>query len=696
MHRIYSIWKLKKNNFHKDSLYYLVFFLIALSLVLDFFSPGYILTLDMIFSDRGFHVSNLFYGLSNSYSITPFIAFLNFLNVVIPAEYIQKLSFFLIFFVSGVSAYKLCPAEWGLGRYFAGFLYMLNPFIYVRFLAGHWLLLLAYAITPLVVRYFIDFFKDTSTKKAIYVAFLMTFIFVLETHTPFLLLIVFSVFFLAKLLDYKKNGSKILNLSRSVFLVGIFLLILNSYWLFPKFIGSSTPLSEITTSDVYTFTTKQDFNFNYLFTTASMYGFWRGNYIYTKDLLPYWYLFFISMIVIAVYGFVSNYTDKGYGVYIKAFGAVAVLSILLATGISGPFRGVFEYLFNNVFFFKGFREPQKFVALLVLAYAYLGGSGVAEIEKIARDKKSSAGNISATKIVTWALVVFALIMPFVYSFTIFNGFWGQMKPTDYPKDWYEVNDFLNQDRQDFNVLFFPWHLYMDFHWVPNTDKRIANPASTFFDKPIIQGENMELGNIYSQSTNQAQSYVESLLSNRSKTTNFGEFVIPLNIKYVLLTKEVDYREYLFLLNQSDLTLIKETENFYVFKNSHSVSRFYLSHSLPPSDPQKQSEFISSLQPLSYEQNSPVEFSVKADAGYIMFVPPNLDSEYWEFDRSPPVTHGFYAIYPAKEGVVYYRQFDIFLVGYIVSLVTLIGLVIWYRKEALERALVIRKRISRRF
>jgi hypothetical protein len=413
-----------------------------------------------------------------------------------------------------------------------------------------------------------------------------------------------------------------------------------------------------------------------------MYGFWRGNYIYAKDLLPYWYIFFISMIVIAVYGFVSNYMDKEHGVYIKAFGAVAVLSLLLATGISGPFRDAFEYLFNNVFFFKGFREPQKFVALLVLAYAYLGGSGVAEIEKTARDKKISACSISATKIATWALIVFALIIPFVYSFTIFNGFWGQMKPTDYPKDWYEVNNLLNQDRQDFNVLFFPWHLYMNFHWVPNMDKRIANPASTFFDKPIIQGENMEVGNIYSQSTNRAQSYVEFLLRNRSKTTSFGELVIPLNVKYVLLTKEVDYREYLFLLNQSDLTLIKETENFYVFKNNHPVSRLYLSHSLPSSDTQKQSEFISSLKPLNYEQNSPVKFSVKADAGYVVFVPPNLDSEYWEFDRSPSAAQGFYAIYPAQTGTIYYRRFDTYLIGYIVSLVTLVGLVVYYRKKFL--------------
>jgi len=72
------------------------------------------------------------------------------------------------------------------------------------------------------------------------------------------------------------------------------------------------------------------------------------------------------------------------------------------------------------------------------------------------------------------------------------GFWGQLKPTDYPEDWYEINDILNNDPQDFNVLFLPWHQYMDFKWIPNTQKRVANPASNFFDKPAIQGENTEI------------------------------------------------------------------------------------------------------------------------------------------------------------------------------------------------------------
>ena len=271
--------KLTKNLFFKRYFHYFVFSILSLLLVLNFFSPGYVLTLDMIFTPDAFRVSDSFYGLSNQYSVLPFFAFLDFLNIFFSSELIQKLLFFLIFLISGVSIYKLCPEEWGIGRYFAGFLYMLNPFIYVRFLAGHWLILFSYAVTPIVIKAFIDFFESPSSKRSLIIALLLTLVFFIDTHTPFLLLIVLGVFYIVKMVESRKDAGRVLEISRSVVLVVLFLLFLNSYWLVPSFIGSQGPLGDITGSDIYVFTTKQDLNFNTLFTTASMYGFWRGGYI---------------------------------------------------------------------------------------------------------------------------------------------------------------------------------------------------------------------------------------------------------------------------------------------------------------------------------------------------------------------------------------------------------------------------------
>ncbi|NJD54451.1 MAG: hypothetical protein FIB07_16505 [Candidatus Methanoperedens sp.] len=704
-----SISGKKQILFSKHRFHYFIFLILSLALVMDFFSPGYILTLDMIFTPDTFRISDSFYGLSNQYSTLPLYAFLDLIGIFLSNEIIQKLIFFLVFFVSGVSMYKLCPEEWGIGRYFAGFLYMINPFIYVRFLAGHWLILLAYAISPIVIKSFMDFFKNPSTKRSLYAAFLITVVFFIETHTPFLLLIVFGIFYIIKIFECGKNAQEVIYISKRSLLIGLSLLLLNSYWLIPNFTGNNTPLGEITNSDLYLFTTKHDINFNTLFTTSSMYGFWRGGYLYTKDLLPYWYLFFIFILFLAVHGFTLNYRHPEYGVYVRSFGIVAVLSALLATGISGPLGSAFEFLFNNIFLFKGFREPQKFVALLVMAYAYLGGLGVAELEKIIK-AKSSGSNVynNVNKFGTWLLIALAISTPFIYSYTIFDGFQGQLKTTDYPKDWYAVNDYLNEDKQDFNILFMPWHLYMDFKWLPTPQKRIANPASIFFDQPVMQGENMEAGLIYSSSSNPVTDYIEFLLWKKDKIENFGELVAPLNVKYIILTKEVDYGQYDFLYKQRDLELVKDTENLIVFRNMYPVSKFYEADRvitikgwedlLDLSRTRDITSFAivignetniesSTGQALNYSIDYPARYLLdRPSKRYIVFS--RGYSEDWKLEGKPPFANfGVTNAYDTSgviENIIYYERFNIYLIGYIVSGIAFIFLMILYFNEKIRK------------
>ncbi len=141
---------------------------LALFILLPLMRPGYILTLDMIFTPTlrmPVEVNNsyLFYGL------------LHWLNYVLPSQVIQKLLLFGILVLSGVGAYRLViklsscqvfklagsesesdelsafnfqlsTAVWG--AYFAGIFYMVNPFVYSRFMAGHYLVLLGYALMP--------------------------------------------------------------------------------------------------------------------------------------------------------------------------------------------------------------------------------------------------------------------------------------------------------------------------------------------------------------------------------------------------------------------------------------------------------------------------------------------------------------------------------------------------------------------
>ncbi len=639
----------------------LIFYFSISFSILFYFTEYYVLTLDMVFPIKKFF-TEYFYG------FTPPVwgghLLISSIIELTPAWLPQKLFMFLIIFLSGISMHSLIDTKSSLPKYFAGMFYAVNPFVYVRFLAGHWVILLAYSIMPFAVKSFLDLLDNRSRKNLIRSLLLTTLVGAINSHILVLMFLVYSILVIFKFYQIKNEAGAMKNLLRPLSIFTALFLLLNIYWLLPLFTAKSTLINQISQADIYTFATRTSV-FNAAFTIASMYGFWRSGYIYAKDFIPFWYLLFLFILFLTVHGFINNYRSTSLSLPVKAFAAVAVIAVILGSGIYGPFPSVFEFLFNNIFFFRGLRDSHKFAALLALSYSYLGALGVAELEKVARN--------GSYKKLARAMVIIALVVPFIYSFTMFNSFWDQLKPTDYPEDWYKVNEFLNKDPQDYNVLFIPWHLYMNFKWIPNMDKRIINPASGFFDKPIIQGENQELGGIYSQSTNPAQRYVESILSDRDKITNLGERLIPLNVKYVLLTKEADYKEYFFLFKQADLELIKETENFYIFKNKQPVSRFYLSSSPEP-------QAVSSLSPVPYTISSPVKFHINVDKGYVLFIPPNLDSDNWELDGQHSVMNGFYAVYPAGERTIYYRRFDTYILGYIISLTALIGLAVWYKKE----------------
>jgi len=51
----------------------------------------------------------------------------------------------------------------------------------------------------------------------------------------------------------------------------------------------------------------------------------------------------------------------------------------------------------------------------------------------------------------------------------------------------------------------------------------------------------------------------------------------------------------------------------------------------------------------------MKFNAEAGGGYIVFVPPNLDSGYWELEGTPSLTQGFYAAYTASKGTIYFRR-----------------------------------------
>jgi hypothetical protein len=681
---------------------FFVFGIFSIILLGKLLSPGYIFTLDMIFPPYKDFMETI-YGVEQFFPIyistqNPLYFLIGISGQIFPLWFVQKIFLFLIFVLSGISAYRLCPSEMKSAKYFAGFFYMINPFVYVRFLAGHWKILLAYAIVPFAIKAFMDLLEKQDKKRLIEALLWITLVGVFNVHILILTLGVCGILFVLKIIQIRRDVKERNGLLKLISLLCISYIVLNSYWLLPTFTAGTTIVEQMGTEDLNIYATKSS-AINTVFTTASMYGFWREGYLYTKDILPLWYIFFAFILYLTVQGFIFYYRDEKVGIYVKGFGAAAIIGFVLGSGIHGPFSRVFEFLYNNVSFFRGFRDSHKFVALIVLAYAFLGSLGIAVFTWYIKDRDIRK------KIISISIIILALITPFVYSFTIFNGFWGQLKPFDYPKDWYEMNDYLNNDPQEFKVLFFPWHAYMDFKWLPNAQKRSLDPSASFFDKPVINGENAEIGSVYTYSANPVQLYIQFLLDKKDQIDDFGELVSPLNIKYILLTKEADYKKYFFLFNQSDLELVRETENFYLFKNKYETAKIYEVDGITyisnweellersrieditqrvylTGDNSEDVQGNSDKKILGYEKRSPVKYDLteKTSKKYLIFTEPYSDS--WEHNGKKPVkAYGVVNAYeldgPDGKEIRYERFYKVYLPSYIISLLSFLAVLVFY-------------------
>ena len=114
------------------------------------------------------------------------------------------------------------------------------------------------------------------------------------------------------------------------------------------------------------------------------------------------------------------------------------------------------------------------------------------------------------------------------------------------------------------VLALPWHLYLDFPWTQG--RTVVNPMASYFQRPVISGDNIEAGDIETESTDPRSEYLTYLFSVGSDTTHLGRLLAPLGIRYVLLAKTDDWKDYSFLDTQADIRVVKNWGDLTLFEN----------------------------------------------------------------------------------------------------------------------------------
>lgn len=536
---------------HRKFWPYGVYLLITILILAPLLKRGYVLSLDMVFTPH-LHLTG---GLTNDYLLR---GLLHVVSYLLPEDIAEKLILLAILLLSGLGADRLYryvvrdTRTAAIGRYSGGILYMLNPFTYDRFMAGQYDVLIGYALLPWFVQALLRLLAKPRRRPALIMTAWLVAISIASLQVAG-----FAILFAlvgTGVHVWRRRGDRkyVLGLIKLGFLSTVVFLVAGSYWLVPLAAGHSNTsaiISNIGNNDRTAFATVGSNVFGRLANVMRLQGFWveaQGQYYQPQDRLPLWGLITLAIWALVAAGFISFWRTN------RAVAAAFGISVLLAAVLAiGTLNG---WLASHIPFFAGYREPQKFVAVIAVAYAVFAARGSAiVIDYFQRQQLAFIRRL---------VVVALAALPLLWSSIMLWGFGGQLAAVNYPDGWYAANARLDADRTDFQVLFLPWHMYMYFGFA---GRLILNPSSQFFDKPIISSNNPEFAGLPSQ-PNVIANRANVILYQAANRHDLGAQLALLQVKYILVAKEGDFENYGYLNNQPDLHLISVSPSIDIYKN----------------------------------------------------------------------------------------------------------------------------------
>ena len=158
----------------------------------------------------------------------------------------------------------------------------------------------------------------------------------------------------------RQDSRYLLAVTRRLGLLTLVFSLLNVYWFVPLLNVGATPLSQLGIEDMSLFAPRDTTGFGVGFSILSLHGFWRFGYLYTKDILPVWWLVAIFILFLALYGIITMWRNEKQGTYVKSMTFIAVVSTVLAIGVSSTVtRPMFTFLWENFPLFTAFRDPKS-------------------------------------------------------------------------------------------------------------------------------------------------------------------------------------------------------------------------------------------------------------------------------------------------------------------------------------------------
>lgn len=537
----------KKIVFNKKALLHYLPIVIILSLPILVLGPllakGYILQYDMVFGPNvNFNLHDVQAGAS-LYQTIPRVAILKALSLVLPMDIVQKLILYTIFSLSAYAMYKSVSVRNSGAKLVAGVFYAYNPFTYDRLMAGHWVFLLGYCITPFVVKAFYNLFTKPNRKNLLIAVLLWSLAGIISAHYILILgvlFLCFAVFFIRckQVLYY--------------FLVCLFgVFVVSSWWIVPTIITTNVTQS-FGLEHFYTFVTKTDLKHGVWFNMISLQGYWYSGWFSLKHFVTYWPIVTVLWLIPVFIGLSSlRLCDKNKQKFVFGLLLASLIAIIFSAGPSQSVVGINSWLYMHIPGLSGLREPQKLLAILTLSYSILVAYGLDMLF------------YKNYRRLYYFFGLFSIITIVIMASPMFWGARGQLVLKQYPTLWANFSNYIKTNDPQAKIIILPWDIYVDSEFAGTLT---TNPANQYFGRQAIFSRNTRLSGLKSTELASNKSISEAI--NQKDPIKLYKTMQSNNAKYILLVHSNEDTEY---------TWLADIKNIKVIVNDKTTSILYLTN-----------------------------------------------------------------------------------------------------------------------
>ncbi len=515
----------------RKNIFYIFFVILGTVIILwQLLLPGYVLSLDLVFGPYvNFFIDNGV--LVNTLPIKYIFVFITTICGGWVTEKILLIAIVFLLFYLPLHFFKKIfnLIETGGAEYVVAVAYAINPFVYERLLAGQWAVVFGYALLVPVISYLFDFCRAWSVKNGVKLAVMITVLGVISLHYFVMCSIVIA---LACIVNFfaKKERIKFL---LAALAVGCGIIVLSLYWTVPALHNPYNQVGQFSADQWQVFKTVGSGSFGTLKNVLTLHGFWEENQHWASRFVMVqnkgWaHTISLSLgIILVLLGMYAGINDRRMRKRLLFLLGIAALAAIFSCGVGeGIFSTFNMWIFQHVSFWKGFRDSQKWSGFVALAYAFLLGLGTIFVQS--RLRTSEYKRIA---------VMVCMAVPLFFTPMILFGFSGELAPVMYPADWTSVNTIIKTD-QSCRALFLPWHQYYSLAF--NNDLLTGNVSRDFFDCDVVEGKNMEIGDIETQGGNGEEYYaIESIVTSNTIDPDAAvQLLLQHNIRYVIYTPDV--------------------------------------------------------------------------------------------------------------------------------------------------------------